>query len=68
VDVASARIEQLAAEWPTHQPLIDARRAKYAHRISHFGQLAPEKTDQRDRPGTGQPSMNCWNTGRSAVR
>lgn len=32
---ATARIEQLAVEWPTHLPLIDTLRAQYAHRASH---------------------------------
>ena len=31
-----ARIEELAAEWPTHQPLIETLRAQYAHRASHL--------------------------------
>ena len=35
VEAASARIEQLATEWPTHLPLIDSLRAQYAHRASH---------------------------------
>lgn len=34
---AAARIEKLAAEWPTHLPLIDTLRAQYAHRVSHIG-------------------------------
>jgi monovalent cation/hydrogen antiporter len=34
---ATVRIEQLAAEWPGHLPLIEALRAEYAHRSSHIG-------------------------------
>lgn len=35
-EAATARIEQLAAEWPAHLPLIDTLRGQYAHRASHF--------------------------------
>jgi len=38
VDAAVARIEQLADEWPTHLPLVDALRAQYGHRASHLGE------------------------------
>jgi NhaP-type Na+/H+ or K+/H+ antiporter len=34
---AVARIEELADEWPTHLPLIDALRAQYGHRATHLG-------------------------------
>jgi CPA1 family monovalent cation:H+ antiporter len=34
-EAAVALIEELAAEWPTHVPLIDTLRAQYAHRASH---------------------------------
>jgi CPA1 family monovalent cation:H+ antiporter len=34
---ATERLEQLAAEWPNHMPLIDTLRAQYAHRSSHIG-------------------------------
>jgi CPA1 family monovalent cation:H+ antiporter len=36
-EAAVARIEQLADEWPTHLPLIDALRAQYGHRSTHLG-------------------------------
>ena len=36
-EAAVARIEQLADEWPTHLPLIDALRAQYGHRATHLG-------------------------------
>ena len=35
---AVARIEELAAEWPDHLPLVDALRAQYGHRLSHLGE------------------------------
>jgi monovalent cation/hydrogen antiporter len=35
-EAAAAKIEQLADEWPTHLPLIEALRAQYGHRISHL--------------------------------
>jgi monovalent cation/hydrogen antiporter len=37
-EAAVARIEELAAEWPTHLPLIDTLRAQYAHRASHIAE------------------------------
>jgi monovalent cation/hydrogen antiporter len=40
-EAAAARIEQLAEEWPTHLPLIDALRAQYGHRISHLTEHPP---------------------------
>jgi Na+/H+ antiporter len=39
-EAAVARIEQLADEWPTHLPLIDALRAQYENRASHLGEHA----------------------------
>ena len=35
---AVARIEELAAQWPGHLPLVDALRVQYAHRLSHLGE------------------------------
>jgi CPA1 family monovalent cation:H+ antiporter len=34
-EAAVARIEQLAAEWPGHLPLVDTLRVQYGHRASH---------------------------------
>jgi CPA1 family monovalent cation:H+ antiporter len=34
--------DELAAEWPNHQPLIDALRAEYTHRGSHLDDLAKD--------------------------
>ncbi len=47
LDAATARLDQLAEEWPGHLPLIAAMRAQYAHRASHLGDpgadgLAPD--------------------------
>jgi CPA1 family monovalent cation:H+ antiporter len=41
-EAAVARIEQLAGEWPTHLPLIEALRAQYSHRASHLGEPEPD--------------------------
>ena len=49
-EAAVARIEQLAEEWPTHLPLIDALRAQYGHRASHLGEY-PASADGS--PGEG---------------
>jgi CPA1 family monovalent cation:H+ antiporter len=38
VGAAVARIEELAGEWPSHLPLVDALRAQYGHRASHLGE------------------------------
>jgi CPA1 family monovalent cation:H+ antiporter len=40
-EAAVKRIEQLAEEWPTHLPLIEALRAQYSHRASHLGEAEP---------------------------
>jgi NhaP-type Na+/H+ or K+/H+ antiporter len=37
-EAALARMDQLAGQWPTHRPLIDALRAQYDHRASHLGE------------------------------
>jgi CPA1 family monovalent cation:H+ antiporter len=37
-EAATARIEELAREWPDHLPLIDTLRAQYSHRSSHLGE------------------------------
>jgi Na+/H+ antiporter len=42
---ATARIEQLADEWPTHLPLIDSLRAQYSHRASHYQEHAAAEAD-----------------------
>lgn len=34
-DAASARLEDLASEWPGHMELIDTLRAQYSHRTRH---------------------------------
>jgi CPA1 family monovalent cation:H+ antiporter len=44
-DAAMARIEELAAEWPGHQPLIETLRTQYAHRASHLEDLADGSPD-----------------------
>jgi monovalent cation/hydrogen antiporter len=41
-EAALARIEQLAGQWPTHLPLINALRAQYEHRASHLEDLPAE--------------------------
>jgi monovalent cation/hydrogen antiporter len=35
-EAALARLDQLGAEWPAHQPLIDTLRTQYAHRATHL--------------------------------
>src|SRR5205085_787740 len=40
-EAAVSRIEELADQWPTHLPLIDALRAQYGHRATHLGDHAP---------------------------
>jgi monovalent cation/hydrogen antiporter len=39
-EAAVGRIEELADEWPTHLPLIEALRAQYSHRATHLGEHA----------------------------
>jgi CPA1 family monovalent cation:H+ antiporter len=39
-EAATERIEQLAAEWPAHLPLIETLRVQYAHRADHLGDHA----------------------------
>jgi CPA1 family monovalent cation:H+ antiporter len=39
IQQALRRIETLATEWPTHQPLIDQLRTSYQHRAEHEEQL-----------------------------
>ncbi len=34
-DAATARLDQLAAEWPNHMELIDNLRSQYEHRSRH---------------------------------
>jgi CPA1 family monovalent cation:H+ antiporter len=50
---AQVRLEALAAEWPSHLPLIDTLRTQYNHRASHFDELA-QSADGR--PGSQAPS------------
>jgi CPA1 family monovalent cation:H+ antiporter len=50
---ATARIEQLALEWPTHLPLIDTLRAQYAHRASHAHNVAHAAEDEAAHDGHG---------------
>jgi CPA1 family monovalent cation:H+ antiporter len=38
VEAALTRIDALAAEWPTHLPLIETLRSQYAHRLSHLAE------------------------------
>ncbi len=35
-EAAIDRIDQLAAEWPTHQPLLESLRTQYVHRATHL--------------------------------
>jgi monovalent cation/hydrogen antiporter len=35
-EAAIDRIDQLAAEWPTHMPLLESLRTQYVHRASHL--------------------------------
>ncbi|OAI39535.1 hypothetical protein AYO38_01460 [bacterium SCGC AG-212-C10] len=42
-DAAVLRIEQLALEWPDHSPLIESLRLQYAHRVSHFEEVAASR-------------------------
>lgn len=42
-EAAVARIEELAAEWPDHLPLIDTLRAQYGHRAQHLDELHSER-------------------------
>jgi monovalent cation/hydrogen antiporter len=46
VEAATARIEQLAREWPDHLPLIDTLRTQYAHRSSHLGEHTHQEADE----------------------
>jgi CPA1 family monovalent cation:H+ antiporter len=41
-EAAVARLDELTAEWPTHQPLIDTLRTQYLDRASHFEELPAE--------------------------
>jgi CPA1 family monovalent cation:H+ antiporter len=52
-EAAQARLEALAAEWPGHLPLIDALRAQYSHRASHFDDPAQVRDGP---PGSRSPS------------
>jgi monovalent cation/hydrogen antiporter len=45
-EAALSRLQGLAAEWPTHLPLIDALRAQYEHRASHLEELTSENDDE----------------------
>ena len=49
-EAAVERIEQLAAQWPDHLPLIDTLRAQYSHRVSHIdqnqGEVATDEAEQ----------------------
>lgn len=40
LDAALERLDQLTDEWPGHLPLIQALRAQYDHRASHFAEGA----------------------------
>jgi CPA1 family monovalent cation:H+ antiporter len=50
-EAATARIDELAEEWPGHLPLIDALRAQYSHRAGH---LEEEHAHEED----GQPATS----------
>jgi monovalent cation/hydrogen antiporter len=50
LEAAQARIEQLANEWPTHLPLIDALRSQYAHRASHVSEVSSDQLGNDDLP------------------
>ena len=39
-EAATLRIEELAAEWPDHLPLIESLRVQYAHRSGHLAEIA----------------------------
>jgi NhaP-type Na+/H+ or K+/H+ antiporter len=49
-EAAVDRIEELAAEWPGHLPLIETLRAQYGHRVSHIeqnqGDTATDEAEQ----------------------
>ena len=45
-EAALARITQLAGQWPTHLPLINALRAQYEHRASHLEDLPTEPEEE----------------------
>ena len=47
---ACRRIEQLAQEWPSHQPLVDALKTQYGHRASHLHELHSSELDGDGRP------------------
>jgi Na+/H+ antiporter len=47
-EAAVGRIEQLAAEWPGHLPLIDTLRAQYGHRATHLGEHPSANGNQAD--------------------
>jgi CPA1 family monovalent cation:H+ antiporter len=41
-EAAVARIEELAKEWPDHQPLLETLRSQYQHRSQHLDELHQE--------------------------
>jgi CPA1 family monovalent cation:H+ antiporter len=41
-EAAIARLEELAAQWPSHQPLIQTLRTQYEHRASHLEEVPAE--------------------------
>jgi Na+/H+ antiporter len=45
-EAATARIEELANEWPTHLPLIETLRGQYAHRATHLGEHSNETSGE----------------------
>ncbi len=46
-DAATARLEDLAREWPGHQELIDTLRSQYSHR-SHHAELRQDTAEHDD--------------------
>jgi CPA1 family monovalent cation:H+ antiporter len=44
-DAASARLEDLAAQWPGHLELIDTLRSQYSHR-THHAELRQDRVEQ----------------------
>jgi len=48
VEAALRRLDELVADYPTHQELIDQLRAEYDHEASHVGPRGSDELDESD--------------------
>lgn len=55
-EAATARIEDLAREWPGHGDLIDTLRAQYGHR-THHAELRHEQEDEDDAAAAAEQEL-----------